>query len=666
MMTPTTSTYRYKVGGHLPLHAPSYVVRQADHDLYAALLNGEFCYVLNSRQMGKTSLRVRTQERLIQAGVACAAIDLTKIGSQDITQDQWYTGIMLHLVKSFQLPIQLRSWVREQAHLPPVNRLSELIESVLLVTVRSPIVIFIDEIDSIRSLPFVSDDFLAFIRACDHYERLTFSLFGVTTPADLIQNPYSTPFNIGQPINLHGFEWEEAKPLAKGLQGIVEHPEATLQAILTWSGGQPFLTQKLCQLVANQTPTSLTSHPADWIDVIVERHLIDNWESRDEPPHLKVIRDRLLRCEAQPGTILRLYKTILEQGAVPADDSPEQLKLQMAGLIDKRDGLLRVYNRLYRAVFDLNWVQQALAGLRADFIQVVAQQEQKLLSMLSLMEGQGFDYILSEVLSSIVVKLGEMLSADLVTICLIDQEKNEMWSIVARDGDAYYPEIQILSHEQSQGRLTEFKPWLSEGGWPVATSIEADYSIYHDHVLPLMPRNQMSVAFVHLANKILPARRFERSIQDKLDTNGFTAADKQLLQEYILPVQRVLDQCQYCYQLTQRLQTSEALNEVAGSISQSRLDSNEIIQRVMDTAKKLMNADRSTLWLLDRDRHDLWTHIPLESGGWQEQRLQIGEGYAGQVAATQQPINVPFDLYQHPDSHTSYQTDQTTGYRTCS
>jgi len=44
----------YVTGGTLRPDAPSYVERQADLDLFEGLLKGEFCYVLTSRQMGKS------------------------------------------------------------------------------------------------------------------------------------------------------------------------------------------------------------------------------------------------------------------------------------------------------------------------------------------------------------------------------------------------------------------------------------------------------------------------------------------------------------------------------------------------------------------------------------------------------------------------------------
>jgi WD40 repeat protein len=367
----------YQAGGSLPVTAPSYVKRQADEELYAALTTGTFCYILNARQMGKSSLRVRMMDRLKASGIRSGAIDMTTVGTHQITAEQWYASILQSLVSSFRLEVNLRTWWRDRAHLSPVKRVSDFLETVLLVEIQDPIVVFIDEIDSVLGLEFPTDDFFALIRACYNqrvdtaiYQRLTFVLLGVATPSDLIHDRTRTPFNIGQAIELQGFRLSEALPLLPGLQGIVSQPEAMLRHILEWTGGQPFLTQKLCQLVQDAWQEGTIAIPIDqekaWLDDLVRSRLIHYWELQDEPEHLRTIANRLLHNPQGPGRLLGLYQqmAIDPSHTIAIDNSPEQLELLLSGLVVKEQGWVRVRNPIYAAVFDATWVEHQLNQLR--------------------------------------------------------------------------------------------------------------------------------------------------------------------------------------------------------------------------------------------------------------------------------------------------------------
>lgn len=358
-----TTTY-YQVGGSLARQS-CYVERLADRQLESALKNGEFCYVLNSRQMGKSSLRVRTMDKLQREGTVCIAIDLTGMGTQDMTPEKWYAGIVRSLVSTCQLKFNWRSWWREKRDLfSPAPRLNLFIEEVLLVEVKSQIVIFIDEIDRVLSQNFSLDDFFALIHSCyqkrqvnSAYNRLTFALFGVASARDLIRDKTQSPFTIGRAIPLEGFKLAEASPLLSGIAEKVINPQQTLAEILYWTGGQPFLTQKLCQLV-------VTSSKSESIADLVAQYIVKDWEVQDEPEHLKTIRDRL--CFRSTKTIrwLGLYRDILQRRQVPSDRTPAQMELRLSGLVREKQGKLRVSNPIYASVFTLAWVDEQLAQLR--------------------------------------------------------------------------------------------------------------------------------------------------------------------------------------------------------------------------------------------------------------------------------------------------------------
>ncbi|HLO51777.1 MAG TPA: AAA-like domain-containing protein, partial [Kamptonema sp.] len=359
--------YDYQVGGSLPIDAPTYVVRSADRYLYKALRQGQLCYILNTRQMGKSSLRVQIMKKLQAEGFACTAIDISVVSSPQITLEQWYAGFAYLLVSGLNLldKVNIRSWWRDRELLSPVQRLSEFINEVLLRTISEKIIIFIDEIDSVLDLQFDNSAFFSIIRTCynkradnSDYQRLNFVLLGVATPSQLILDRNRTPFNVGQAIELKGFQVHEAQPLLQGLTKRVTNPQTLLREVIAWTGGQPFLTQKVCKMICSSDSPIPINNEAAYVEELVRSQIVENWESQDQPEHLRTIRDRLLQDKQRAVELLKLYQKILHQGQVASVDSQVEMELLMCGLVVKREDYLQVNNRIYELVFDDRWVER--------------------------------------------------------------------------------------------------------------------------------------------------------------------------------------------------------------------------------------------------------------------------------------------------------------------
>jgi hypothetical protein len=179
--------------------------------------------------------------------------------------------------------------------------LKSFFETILYPRIPGKIVIFLDEIDCILNLSFPINDFFAWLRFCYdrrsedvRYQRLTFALLGVATPTDLMPPRARSPFDIGEAIDLTSFSLPEALPLTRGLKDIKYNSEILLQAILDWTGGQPFLTQKICQLVSkqilldeeNQTTDPTAQHnltAPQLVEQIITNQVLLDWKKLDQP-----------------------------------------------------------------------------------------------------------------------------------------------------------------------------------------------------------------------------------------------------------------------------------------------------------------------------------------------------------------------------------------------
>ncbi|MBC8140291.1 MAG: AAA-like domain-containing protein [Armatimonadetes bacterium] len=355
-MMPATNRF-YVAGGTLPLGSASYLERDADVALYETLRCGELCYLLNARQMGKSSLINRVAQRLRTDGVAVVLLDLTAIG-QNLTASQWYYGLLNLIAVQLGIEDAADDFWDDNENMGVLRRFfAALKQTVLPALGDKPLVIAVDEIDAVRSITtFATDEFFAGIRAFyldqqmtgQGVPRVTFCLLGTATPTDLIKDPRVTPFNIGKRIELGDFTPAEAMPLAAHLPGGAK----SLEGILFWTGGHPYLTQSLCQ--------ALTAAPQTPVDTLVADRFLSA-SARDTDDNLKLASNRLLLADCDKFALLSLYRRIWQNKRVPDDDTnPLCDVLKLSGAVKSQNGFLTVRNNIYRKVFDAVWAEAHL------------------------------------------------------------------------------------------------------------------------------------------------------------------------------------------------------------------------------------------------------------------------------------------------------------------
>ncbi len=352
-------------GGTLAADAASYLRRAADDLLLRTLLEGQYAYVLDSRQKGKSSLVSRTQVKLESAGVKTVKIDLQSIGS-NLNADQWYASLVRQFGRQLKLEREAFECWGENYQIGPFGRWLSVIEQVILPNTSDPIVVFIDEVDFVRSLPFSADELFAGIRECfnrrsgdEPFSRLTFCIIGSATPSQLVQNVAITPFNVGIEVKLTDFARSELSPYAQVLNGN-RNGEALLDRVYFWTRGHPYLTQAICAQIAEDTKITEASH----VDRLVERTYLST-EARQREPNLLDVSRRLLETQVENlapdearGQMLNAYGQILGGKKLLVDDSEWRLAaLRLCGAVSDEAGTLTVRNEIYRRAFGKDWIR---------------------------------------------------------------------------------------------------------------------------------------------------------------------------------------------------------------------------------------------------------------------------------------------------------------------
>ena len=353
----------YAVGGAVQASGGIYVQRKADEELLAACRGNRYAYVLTTRQVGKTSLMIRAATQLQAEGAHCAIIDLSRIGV-NVEAEQWYLSLVSTIQRQMDLSTDAIAWWQASPKATLPIRFDRFLREVVLREIKGSVVIFIDEIDTIRKLPF-GDDFCTALRSffnlrkeeTDVFRRLSFVLIGWATPDDLMQDQDRTPFNIGKRIELTDFDLDEAMPLADGLGVEPKDARRILQRVLYWTSGHPYLTLRLCRAMSEDGRR-------DWTDAEVDRLVADTFfgEKSEKDKNLQFVNGMLTEKSPDLEKVLLAYREVWRGWRRVRDEEPSEIRthLKLSGVVRRERATLRMRNAIYREVFDDKFIKEHL------------------------------------------------------------------------------------------------------------------------------------------------------------------------------------------------------------------------------------------------------------------------------------------------------------------
>jgi hypothetical protein len=348
----------YTVGGAVQVNDGVYILRKADTELLDYCLNGEFVYVLCPRQVGKSSLMYKTADQLEKRNIRSVIIDLASIGGgRKIDEGRWYHDIFSEIIDALNLSVNLDKWLENNKSSNATYRLSRFLNDVVFGEIEEQIVIFFDEIDTTLRIKFADDFFIA-IRSMynarvtkPEFRRLSFVLIGTATPTDFIKDPNRTPFNIGQRVDLSDFTFSEAIPLAAGLAKNKDRAREILEWVYDWTGGHPYLTQKICSTLS-QPPNTSTLTTMDVVAATVKEAFFGVQDF-----NLQFVRDMLLKRSKDSRGVMKLYQHVLNEEDVPdSEQSINKSHLKLSGIVRVVNSYYKVSNKIYKEVFNPDWV----------------------------------------------------------------------------------------------------------------------------------------------------------------------------------------------------------------------------------------------------------------------------------------------------------------------
>ncbi len=280
---------------------------------------------------------------------------------------------------------------------------------------------------------------------------------------------------------------------------------------------------------------------------------------------------------------------------------------------------------------------------------------QQFIRAMDLINNEALESLLEQLLDAFTVKIGLILQADRTTIFLVDSSKNQLWHktvdvTIGKPVEVRLPmDAGILGYVATTGKSINVVEAREHELFNSEVDEPSDYQIKSILCMPIFSSKSETepVAVVRLLNKAGDV--------------PFDEEDEQQFRVFADSIGIILESCQSFYVVARNQRGVAALLRATTTLGQS-LDLETTLRSVMDQARDLMQADRSTLFLLNRETNELWTKVAKADGKTMMKiRIPANRGIAGYVASTGQTLNIT-DAYDDPRFDPT--TDQQTGYRT--
>lgn len=245
----------------------------------------------------------------------------------------------------------------------------------------------------------------------------------------------------------------------------------------------------------------------------------------------------------------------------------------------------------------------------------------------------------------IIEKAAQLVDADKSIIFLHDPENNELCSKARENQDIV--ENRFPNNTGIAGHVYNTGKTISLTNPSKSKNFDADI----DERLAYRAKNLVAVPLQDDTGKILGVLE----IYNK--NNGpFTSDDEYLLKAFgaqaATAIKSVDDDAS-------ALQVSNTMLLIMKALA-SGLDIDSLLVSLVKKSTQLMNADRSSLFLIDFSTRELWSKV-AEGNNLNEIRFPMTAGIAGHVATSGETLNIE-DAYE--DSRFNREIDLKTGYRT--